>query len=447
LAGAAEVVEAALRQAGIVQVHTLNEMVENVALFSCQPFMDRFRGAKRIGIVSGSGGECGIAADIISETRLELTDFTSATKSRLAEIMPDFGTPQNPLDGTGTIHENEKIFPEVLGTLLQEPNIDFVAIRINAAKSRSDAHPRFAKEIARMAAETDRPIATFSSIVGGEIDHEIIQPLRSAGVPFLEGTEFAMKALHNLVIYQERLRTVPRLGDGAVDQPKTSASIELPTGIVPTLTAFQLLEGFGIPATPTVLVKTADDAVAASNTMGFPVALKVESPSIQHKSEVGGVVLRLGTPSAVRDAFHDIERKIIAQNPEIKISGTLVQKMADEGLEMILGIKQDALFGPVIVCGLGGIFVEVLKDVSIGIPPVSQEQARQIVTRLRGWPILAGARGRPPADIDALSGAIVGMSKLALAVGNRLVALDINPLIVYPQGKGVLAADVLVHVQ
>jgi acetyltransferase len=138
---------------------------------------------------------------------------------------------------------------------------------------------------------------------------------------------------------------------------------------------------------------------------------------------------------------------VIAQNPGVKIFGTLVQKMADEGLEMILGIKQDPLFGPVIICGLGGIFVEVLKDVSIGIPPVSREQARQIVTRLRGWPILAGARGRPPADIDALSGAIVGMSKLALAVGNRLVALDINPLIVYPQGKGVLAADVLVHVQ
>lgn len=447
LAGTAEVVEAALRQAGIVQVHTLNEMVENVALFSCQPFMDRFRGARRIGIVSGSGGECGIAADIISELGLEIPDFTDATKSRLAEIMPDFGTPQNPLDGTGTIHENEKIFPDVLGTLIQEPNIDFVAIRINASNSRSDAHPRFAREIARMASQTDRPIATFSSIVGGQIDHEIIQTLRSAGVPFLEGTEFAMKAFHNLVSYQERIGTVQGASDGEVHEPESSRGIELRTGIVPTQTALRLIEGFGIQAPPTILVQTADDATAAANEMGFPVALKVESPSIQHKSEVGGVVLGLGTPSAVRDAFHDIQRKVIAQNPGVKISGTLVQKMADEGLEMILGIKQDPLFGPVIICGLGGIFVEVLKDVSIGIPPVSREQARQIVTRLRGWPILAGARGRPPADIDALSGAIVGMSKLALAVGNRLVALDINPLIVYPQGKGVLAADVLVHVQ
>jgi acetyltransferase len=447
LAGTAEVVEAALRQSGIVQVHTLNEMVENVALFSCQPFMDRFRGARRIGIVSGSGGECGIAADIISETGLELTDFTEATKSRLAEIMPDFGTPQNPLDGTGTIHENEKIFPEVLGTLLQEPNIDFVAIRINAAKTRSEAHPRFAKEIARMAAETDRPIATFSSVVGGQIDHEIVLPLRSAGVPFLEGTEFAMKALHNLVIYQERLRSVQQGGDGADLEPVSSIGMELPTGIVPTQTALHLLDGYGIPATPTVLVQTADDAVTAANKMGFPVALKVESAAIQHKSEVGGVVLGLGTTSAVRDAFHDIQRKATAQNPEVKVSGTLVQKMANEGLEMILGIKQDPLFGPVIICGLGGIFVEVLQDVSIGIPPISREQARQLITRLRGWPILAGARGRSPADIDALSGAIVGMSRLALAEGTKLVALDINPLIVYTQGKGVLAVDVLLHVQ
>jgi acetyltransferase len=447
LAGTAEVVEAALRQAGIVQVHTLNQMVENVALFSCQPFMDRFRGARRIGIISGSGGECGIAADILSELGLEVPDFTGATKSRLAEIMPDFGTPQNPLDGTGTIHENEKIFPDVLGTLIQEPNIDFVAIRINANNSRSDAHTRFAREIARMASETDRPIATFSSVVGGQIDPEIVLPLRSAGVPFLEGTEFAMKALHNLVSYQQHRKAIEQKDDDDVQVEVTTGGTQLPSGIVPTQTALGLLERFGIPAAPTVLVHTADDATAAANEMGFPVALKVESPSIQHKSEVGGVVLGLGTTSAVRDAYHDIQRKVTAQNPEAKISGTLVQKMADEGLEMILGIKQDPLFGPVIVCGLGGIFVEVLQDVSIGIPPLSLEQARQLVTRLRGWPILAGARGRTPADIETLSGAIVGMSRLALAEGNKLVALDINPLIVYPQGKGVLAVDVLVHVQ
>ncbi len=121
--------------------------------------------------------------------------------------------------------------------------------------------------------------------------------------------------------------------------------------------------------------------------------------------------------------------------------------MADEGLEMILGIKHDPLFGPVIVCGLGGIFVEILQDVSIGIPPLTQEQARELVHRLRGWPILAGARGRLPADIEALAGAIVGLSRLALSEGNRIVALDINPLIVYPKGKGVLAVDVLVHTQ
>jgi len=447
LAGTAEVVEAALRQVGIVQVLTLNEMVENVALFSCKPFTDRFRGAGRIGIISGSGGECGIAADIIAELGLELPDFTEATKSRLGEVIPDFGTPQNPLDGTGTIHENEKIFPDVLGTLIQEPNIDFVAIRINANYSRSDAHTRFAKEIARMASQTDRPIATFSSIVGGQIDPEIVLPLRSAGVPFLEGTEFAMKAFHNLVSYHQHRKAVEQKGDEDVQVAVTIGGTQLPSGIVPTQTAFRLLAAFGLPATPTVLVQTADDAVAAANEVGFPVALKVESPSIQHKSEVGGVVLGLDTPSAVRDAFHDIQRKVRTQIPGVKMPGTLVQKMAPEGLEMIVGIKQDPLFGPVIVCGLGGIFVEVLQDVSIGIPPLSREQARELVHRLRGWPILAGARGSLPADIEALAGAIVGLSKLALSEGNRIVALDINPLIVYPKGKGVLAVDVLVHTQ
>jgi succinyl-CoA synthetase beta subunit len=209
--------------------------------------------------------------------------------------------------------------------------------------------------------------------------------------------------------------------------------------------AFQLFESFGIPTAPTVLARSADEAAAAAETMGFPVVLKVESAQIAHKSDVGGVVLKLSSGAAVRDAFAQINHQVRTNVPAAKIDGIVVQRMAGDGVEMILGIKRDALFGPVVLCGFGGILVEVLKDVAIGIPPLSKEQARDMIARLRGFAILGGVRGQPPADLDALCEAIVGLSRLAVGLGDQLAGLDINPLIV--QSKGVVAVDALIQIE
>jgi len=149
----------------------------------------------------------------------------------------------------------------------------------------------------------------------------------------------------------------------------------------------------------------------------------------------------------VRDAFTQIHNQVSAKLPQAKIDGVVVQRMAGEGVEMILGVKRDPMFGPVVLCGFGGILVELLKDVAIGIPPLSREQARDMIKRLRGFPILGGVRGKPPADADALCDAIVGVSRLAASLGDQLVGLDINPLIVFPNGKGVVAVDALVEIQ
>jgi len=208
-----------------------------------------------------------------------------------------------------------------------------------------------------------------------------------------------------------------------------------------------LVEAFGIPVAPHGLVQTVDEAVQTATRLGFPVALKVESPAIQHKKDVGGVILGVSSPEGVREAFRHIQQEVGTRAPAAKITGILVQRMAGEGVEVILGIKKDPMFGPVIVCGLGGIFVEILKDMTIGIPPLSQEQARDLVGRLRGKAILQGVRGLPAADSSALSKAIVDLSRLAVAAKNRITALDINPLVVLPEGRGVLAVDALVHVE
>jgi succinyl-CoA synthetase beta subunit len=210
--------------------------------------------------------------------------------------------------------------------------------------------------------------------------------------------------------------------------------------------AFRLFESFGIPTAPTVLARSAGEAAAAAEKMGFPVVLKIESAQITHKSDVGGVVLKLASTTTVRDAFTRINEQVRTNVPSAKIDGVVVQKMAGEGVEMILGVKRDPLFGPVVLCGLGGILVEVLKDVAVGIPPLSRQQAKDMIQRLRGAAILGGVRGKPPADVDALCEAVVGLSSLAVSLGDQLAGLDINPLIVLPKGQGVLAVDVVVEI-
>jgi acyl-CoA synthetase (NDP forming) len=222
---------------------------------------------------------------------------------------------------------------------------------------------------------------------------------------------------------------------------------KLASGILPAEAAFRLLEEFNISVVTTVITRSADEAVTAAERMGFPVALKIESAEITHKSDVGGVALKLSNATEVRDAYARILTAVRCRVPNATIDGVVMQRMADEGVEMILGVKRDPLFGPVVLCGFGGILVELLKDVTIGIPPLSREQVRDMIQRLRGFPVLGGLRGKPPADVDALCDAIVGVSRLAVALGDQLLGLDINPLIVLPKGDGVIAVDSLVEIQ
>ena len=195
-----------------------------------------------------------------------------------------------------------------------------------------------------------------------------------------------------------------------------------------------------------LLIRNAEGAAAASERVGFPVALKIESAQITHKSDVGGVALNLNNSSEVRAAFRRIKSRVTTQNPSAEIAGIVVQRMAPDGIEMILGIKRDPLFGPVIICGFGGIFVELLKDIAIGIPPVSCEDAYSLLQGLRGWTLLTGVRSKPAADVEALCDTIVSVSNLAVSLGEQLLALDINPLVVHTTNHGVVAVDALVQI-
>jgi acyl-CoA synthetase (NDP forming) len=259
----------------------------------------------------------------------------------------------------------------------------------------------------------------------------------------MEGAECATTTIRNLANYYD-FQKLRQTGGGEIPRPASYA--KLPSGILGAEAAFALFKEFAIPVAPTVLTKSVDEAAAAADKMGYPVVLKIESAQITHKSDVGGVALRLPDASEVRAAFTRIQREVKNRVPNATIDGVVVQRMAGEGVEMILGVKRDPMFGPVVLFGSGGILVELLKDVSVGIPPLSRQDAFDMLARLRGFSILGGVRGKPPADVDALCDAVVGVSRLAISLGDQLLGLDINPLIVLPKGHGAVAVDAVVEI-
>jgi acetyltransferase len=447
LAGAAEVFDAAFRQTGVVAVRNLNEMIDAASVFSCDAFIKHYNGGRRIGVLSGSGGECTLVSDAAANVGLEVPALTETTKAQLQEAVADFGNMNNPLDGTGAMYDDEKIFPRLLQALIDDPNIDVVTVNLETNDPRPKelkSGNRFAAAIEKAAASSNKPIACFSSIVGGPVDPDILVPLREAGVPLMEGAECATTTICNLSGYYEfQSNREANMAIAATAEPTQ----RLPSGIMPVGAAFRLFEEFGIPVIPTVLTRSADEATAAAERMGFPVALKIESTDITHKSDVGGVALKLSNVNEVRDAYARVLSETNRRAPNSKIDGVVVQRMAGEGVEMILGVKHDSLFGPVVLCGFGGILVELLNDVAVGVPPLTREQGRDMVQQLRGFPILGGVRGKPPADVDALCEAIVGVSRLASSLGEQLAGLDINPLIVLTENNGVVAVDALVQIR
>jgi acetate---CoA ligase (ADP-forming) len=205
--------------------------------------------------------------------------------------------------------------------------------------------------------------------------------------------------------------------------------------------AKRLLGEAGVPFAPERVARTRDEAVAAANEIGYPVVLKILSPDIAHKSEAGGVVLGLRTADEVASGYEAMIARVRAREPQARLEGALVARMIEDGVETVIGIKRDAVFGPVVMFGLGGVYVEVLKDVTLRLAPIDRAAARQMIREIKGFPLLAGARGKRPADLDALADTLVAMSRFG-AANAKVASAEINPFIALP--KGGVAVDALI---
>jgi acetate---CoA ligase (ADP-forming) len=450
LAGSDEMNDAFFKKYGVIRVDDLDQLLETAALFS--HLKDRLPRGRHIGMVTVSGGEIGLVGDVSKAFSFDYPPLSKTAETRLREKLPAYTTIANPLDawGSGDLKET---YPACLDVLAEEDDIDLIAVSQDSPPGMSDKQIEQYADVARAAvrcARGEKPVVVFSHVSGG-LDQTIKGILDDGGVPFLQGTRESLGAMENLFTYAEYRRQLNRNhgGDGVSPDNLEAlrAHVQTKAGVLSYDDCRLLVGAYGIHVPEGAMAGSEDEAAAVARKIGYPVVMKGQSPQIPHKTEAGLVRLGVENETGLRETYAAMVRNMAAYDPEAELEGILVQQMIPaHGVETILGIVADATFGPGVVLGLGGIFVELLKDATLRLPPVNRHEARMMIADLKGRKILDGFRGKSGSDQEALMTAIVQIGQLAADFSGMIAALDINPLMVLPEGQGVVAADLLIEI-
>lgn len=430
VAGDEAVFDAAVRFGGAVRVYNTQAFIDLIYTLSRRPPLT----GRRLGVLTMSGGAGVLMADAAAGHGLELTPLPDDARARLAERIP-FGAATNPVDTTAQAVNDMTLVRDALRTMLDSGGHDAVTSFFMSWPANPSIGPRLKEAIAEgIAGFDDRTVAI--AINAGE---DVRADFDDAGMLVFDDPTFAVDALAASAQVGENLRApTPELP--TVTGTNTGTSL---VGLDEAQTA-TLLQDAGLTMVPHRLATGADDAAGAAEALGYPVAVKILSPDILHKSDMGGIALNLKDADSVRSASRTILDNAEQRAGDARLNGLLVAPMAGEGPDLILGGRVDPVFGPVVVCGLGGIFVEIFNDVAIDIAPVTPERAEAMLRRLRAWPILDGARGRVRGDITATADAIAAFSRFVADNADRLTSAEVNPLRVLPEGDGVVGLDALI---
>jgi acetyl-CoA synthetase (ADP-forming) len=405
------------------------------ALIYCADFLIRFGAPLGDGIaaMSPSGGTIAVTADRLAASGLRLAQFAETTRRALHQIVP-MSRPVNPLDVGGLAREIGLTSARDCYELLAADPDTGVVLIVVATTPQLDEKVRLWAELA-----IARGKPTVILLTPGSLVDSARALLRELHCPFINRMDDALRVAKAAIEYGAALRLPSSPATLPVNFGAANAYRAPATALTETETK-QLLSLAGIAVTPDQRVRTAEEAVSASNGVGYPVVLKLSSRTLTHKSDVGGVVLDLRSADAVTAAWQRIAARLAEIEPASSIE-CVIQPMIEGGIELIVGSRWDEQFGPLVIVGAGGIWAETLRDTQCALAPLSSRRALELVQKLRIFPILEGARAQAGADIDALIDAIVRASWLAETLGSRLGELDINPLLVKPPGQGVIALD------
>ena len=429
LAGDDAVYDALFRQYGALRARTIEEFFNLGYALDTWP---RPPAGRRLGIFTISGGVGALMADEAQDAGLALPEPAAAAQARLLAQVP-FASARNPVDVTGQAISEPGLLLATADDILADGRYDALAVFLAAAGSSEALWPTFENFAREMQARHPGVPLAISALFTPERRRQ----LERLGCLVFPDPSAAIRTLG----------TVAQLADHADAAAEPAASSDDPPPLLDAyneVQAMDLLRRAGLPATPCMLAADADAAVRAAAELDGPVALKIVSPDIVHKSDVGGVKLNVAGEDALRRAHADILDAVRRHAPEARIDGVLVAPMAPKGVECIAGVHCDPVFGPVVMFGLGGVFVEVLKDVSFRLAPFGRDEALAMIREIKGYALLQGARGTPPCDVDALADALAALSRFAHARRDDFSSVEINPLLALPAGQGALALDAVV---
>ncbi len=425
LAGGDAVYQAVFRRYGVARVRSAETLVDAAVL----ALAGRLPTGRRLGIVTISGGGGILMADIAADCGLEFPAMPLKVQETLKASLP-FAAPRNPVDITAQAFNDLALFGRNLDMIVAEGGYDAVIAFFTTVAGSPAMAPQLIAALRKVRNNHPDRLIVLSLLA----TPDVVAAYEAEGFPVFEDPGRAVEAIAALVPDDAVESPCP------IDLPK----IALPRGPLSEHQSKAILARAGIPVVDETLSRSADAAAAAFARIGGPVALKLVSPDIAHKTEIGGVLLDLKTRAAVRRGFATLMARAAKRAPQAAIDGVLVAPMLSGHIETIIGVKRDPLFGPVVMFGLGGIHVEVLKDATFRLPPFDEAEARRMIAEIRGHALLEGARGNRPADIEALARALAAVSRFATAAGEALESLDINPFAVLPKGRGAMALDALI---
>ncbi len=443
MAGSFTSYRVAFKKSGVLAANTLSELFDYAMAFSNQPIP----AGNRIAIITNAGGPGILTTDLSVKYGLRLASFNMDTISKLRSKLPPAAAIYNPVDVLGDARANRYEF--AIDTVLSDENVDGLIVILTPQAITEPVET--AKAIVKMHRKyPDKPIV--AAFIGGDIVQEAANILIEHGIPCFDLPERAVVAMSGLCTYREYLEFFEKIIEKEVkfydvDFERARRIIDKVKSegrkVLLEVEAKELVRAYGIPTPITVLVKSEDEAVEAASKMGYPVVLKVASPQILHKTDIGGVILNINSDNEVREAFRTILSRVRRYAPRATLYGITVQKMVPKGREVIVGVTKDPTFGHLIMFGSGGIYANILKDVSFRLTPITLAEAKDMVRETKAYALLKGVRGESPADIASVINVLLRLNQLVQEIP-EIVEMDINPLFVYEEGEGCIALDVKV---
>jgi acetyl coenzyme A synthetase (ADP forming)-like protein len=441
LAGSERAYEAAFSQSGILRANTMEELFDYAMAFAYQPLI----AGNRLAIVTNAGGPGIIATDAAERNGLALAQFTPETIALLQRDLPPTASVFNPIDVIGDARSDR--YRIALAAALADPNVD-AALILFTPQAGSEPEET-ARVIAELSANQPKPVAT--SYMGAASIGAALKLLNEHHIPNYAFPERAISALGAMARQHEW--SAKPAGDYAHFTVDTDRVREVFARVraagrveLGEIEAREVIEAYGMRLPKSQLARSPDEAAAFAAEIGFPVVMKISSPDILHKSDIGGVRVGVADAAAARDSYELIEFRARKYSRDATIWGVLVQEQVRKGREVLVGVNRDPQFGPLVVFGLGGIYVEVLKDVAFRLAPITRAEAIEQVRSIRTYPLLEGVRGEPPADIAAAQEIILRVSQMVTEFP-EIVEMDINPLVLHNQGEGAIVLDARIILQ